>query len=438
MNKKLNARFVFGLIKDTFSDWMEDGALRLSAALAYYSIFSIAPLLVICLGLAGWASWIVGPGAVDKVVYGELGSMVGSETSEVVRSMVESASKPNSSKLATVTGAILLLIGASGVFGQLKDALNTIWEVKAKPGGGIKAFIRQRLLSFGMVLVIGFLLLVSLLLSTAVAGFTDMVGQFLPMPWLVVPIGLLLSFAVVTLLFALIFKVLPDATVEWRHVWVGAAVTALLFEIGKFGLGMYLGREGAASSYGAAGAVVLLLLWVYYTSCILFFGAEFTQVYAKAMGSQIEPNEFAEPVSSEMRAQQGLSPAKREEPRPRFPEIVSIPVYSPPPAPPFPQSFREVPAYLRETPSAGLLTALSCGFAVGMISRAMEHRKPRTPVEEISHGSREVARGSSTLVMAALALAAKMAQKFWARTRQQVNTKTLRKATERVREAVSR
>ena len=435
MNTKLlNGRFVFGLLKDTFNDWLEDGALRLSAALAYYSIFSIAPLLVICLGVLGWFGWLLGPDAIDKYIYGEFGQMIGAKSADVIKSMVTSASKPLAGKMAIV-GGVLLLLGASGVFGQLKDALNTIWEVKAKTGLGVKGFVRQRILSFGMVLVIGFLLLVSLLLSTAVAGFTKMIERFIPLPWLFAPLGILLSFAVITVLFALIFKVLPDATVEWRHVWVGAIVTALLFEIGKFFLGMYLGRESTSSSYGAAGAVVLVLLWVYYGSCIIFFGAEFTQVYAKAMGDAIEPNEFAEPVTSEMRAQQGLSPCKREEPPYRPPDLVTVPVYTPPPAPAFPHSMREVPNYLSESPAASLMAALGCGFAVGMVSRIVHAPKSREPMEEITHGSREVARGSSALALAGMALLSKLAQSAWKTTKRKLEPAALRKTGRELRKS---
>lgn len=438
MNKKLlDVRFVVGLLKDTFNDWMEDGALRLSAALSYYSIFSIAPLLVICLGVAGWAGSRLGPDAVDKYIYGELTKVLGPQSVEVVRSMVKSASHPSASKLAALGGAIVLLIGASGVFGQLKDALNTIWEVKAKPGLGIKVFLRQRLLTFGMVLVIGFLLLVSLVLSTGVAAFSNMLGSFIPAPWLLAPLGILLGFAVVTVLFALIFKVLPDATVDWKHVWVGAAVTAVLFEIGKLLLGLYLARPSTSSSYGAAGAVVLVLLWVYYASCILFFGAEFTQTYAKATGAEIRPNDYAEPVTSEMRAQQGLAPAKRDQPPPRPPEIVTVGVYSPPPAVPFPQHLREVPGYLRDSPGASLLTAVGCGFAVGMASRALNAgRKRRSPLDEMSHGSREFAHGSRAFAVAALPFLAKIARRFWGDARKRLAPAALRKTARHLREAV--
>jgi membrane protein len=434
--KLLNGRFVLGLLKDTFNDWLEDGALRLSAALAYYSIFSIAPLLVICLGIVGWVGGMLGPDTIDKYVYGELGHMVGAKSADVIKSMVVSASKPGAGKMATIIGFAVLLFGASGVFGQLKDALNTIWEVKTKSGLGIKGFIRQRVLSFGMVLVIGFLLLVSLVLSTVIAGFTKMVATVVPFPWLFAPLGILLSVAIISVLFALIFKVLPDATVEWRQVWVGAIVTAILFEIGKFFLGMYLGREGASSSYGAAGAVVLVLLWVYYGSCIIFFGAEFTQVYAKAMGEEIRPNEFAEPVTSEMRAQQGLSPSKREKPPYRPPDIVTVPVYTPPAPPGFPHSLREVPGYFRESPTASLVAAVGCGFAVGMVSRMMNAPVARDPVERISHGSREVARGSSALALAGMALLSKLAQSAWKVTRRQLQPERLRETGRHLRESL--
>ncbi len=294
------------LISETFTNWMEDNALRLSAALAYYSVFSIAPLLVIAISIAGW---VLGAEAVNGQVGEQLKAYVGAQSAEAVESMVKSAAKPADSIVGGIVGFATLLIGASGIFGQLKDALNTIWEVKQKPGAGILGFFRERILTFGMVLVIGFLLLVSLLLTTALAALNTYLERMMQMPavvWGV--IGFLISFGVVTVLFAFIFKVLPDAKVEWRNVWIGAVITALLFEIGKFGLSFYLGRESTASSYGAAGSVVLLLLWVYYASCILLFGAEFTQVYARDTGHVIEPAANAEPVTQEKRAQEGMEP----------------------------------------------------------------------------------------------------------------------------------
>ncbi|MBK1817999.1 YihY family inner membrane protein [Luteolibacter yonseiensis] len=298
-----------GLLKRSLDDWMEDKALRLSAALAYYSIFSIAPLLVITMGIAGLA---FGTEAVSGQLYDELRGYVGAQSAAALQSMVQSASKPAQGIWATVAGFVMLMVGASGVFGQLKDALNTIWEVKPKPDIGLMAHFREKLLSFGMVLVIGFLLLVSLVLSAAISGVNHFVGHSLAIPAVVWGmIAFVISLGIVTTLFAMIFKILPDARVGWGDVWVGAIVTGLLFEVGKTALGWYLGRESTSSAYGAAGSVVLLLLWVYYTSCILFFGAEFTQVYAQAGGRLIMPTENARPVTETDRAQQGLGPGTR-------------------------------------------------------------------------------------------------------------------------------
>ncbi|HYF36495.1 MAG TPA: YihY/virulence factor BrkB family protein, partial [Prosthecobacter sp.] len=210
------------LTVDSFKDWMEDKALRLAAALAYYSVFSIAPLLVIAISVAGL---VFGAEAVKGQLDEQLRGYVGAKSAEALQSMVESASKPRQGWIGAVTGVVILILGASGVFGQLKDALNTVWEVKAAKGRGIAALVRERLLSFGMVLVIGFLLLTSLLLTTAMAALNSYLGTILGIPaqvWTV--LGFLLSMAMATLLFALIFKVLPDAKVRWRNVWVGACV----------------------------------------------------------------------------------------------------------------------------------------------------------------------------------------------------------------------
>lgn len=275
------------ILRDTYTDWMEDNALRLSAALAYYSVFSIAPLLVIAVGIAGL---VLGEEAVRGQLDDQLKAYLGAQAAQGVQGMVKSAAKPAESVVSAIVGFATLLLGASGVFGQLKDALNTIWEVKAKPSSGIVSFIRDRLLNFGMVLVIGFLLLTSLLLSTVLAAATKYVGEIVQIQAVLgAVLGSAVSIGLATVLFALIFKVLPDAKILWQDVWHGAVVTAVLFEIGKFALGFYLGRESTASSFGAAGSVVLLLLWVYYASCILLFGAEFTQVYAKAAGRSIAP-----------------------------------------------------------------------------------------------------------------------------------------------------
>ncbi len=300
---------VFQMLKDTVSAWMNDRALNLSAALAYYSIFSIAPLLIIAISIAGLA---VGPEAVQGKLDDELRKYIGAQAAEGVQSLVKSAAKPGHGWIGAITGFVTLLIGASGVFGQLKEALNTIWKVKQKPGAGIRGFLRERLLSFGMVLVIGFLLLVSLLLTSAVAAISTTLNHFLGLPEVVwASVSFFVSLSVVTTLFALIFKVLPDAKVEWRDVWTGAVATGLLFELGKFGLGYYLGRESTASSYGAAGSVILLLLWIYFASCILLLGAEFTRVYAQAHGRTVLPAENAEPAAP---ATENATPAPKHEP----------------------------------------------------------------------------------------------------------------------------
>jgi membrane protein len=230
---------------------------------------------------------------------------------------LESASKSSSG--ATIVGFITLLIGASTVFGQLKDSLNTIWEVQPKATLGWRGFVKDRLLSFGMVLVIGFLLLVSLVATTIAAMMTDWLERHVGLPAMTTGIfGYVVPLLVETLLFALIFKVLPDAEVDWHSVWVGAGFTALLFEVGKVGLSLYLARTSATSSFGAAGSLVLVLLWVYYASCILFFGAEVTEVYARLRGRSIQPNANAE--SAEIKCRE----------RNTAPAALTAPVRTPP------------------------------------------------------------------------------------------------------------
>lgn len=278
--------------------------MRLGAALAYYSVFSAAPLIMIVTGIVGA---IYGPKAAQGQVAEQLKGVVGPDVAQAVQQLVANASQ--TSKGATIVGFILLLIGASGAFAQLKESLNTIWEVKPKPNQGIMGFVRTRLLTFGMVLVIGFLMLASLILSTALTALNKQVEQSLGIPPFVSGIlAFVVPFLVEVLLFAMIFKLLPDAQVLWKNVWVGAVVTALLFEVGKAALTWYLSAGSTKSTFGATAAPVLLLVWVYYTSLILFFGAEFTEVYARATGHVIEPKEHATRVTPEERAEQGLEP----------------------------------------------------------------------------------------------------------------------------------
>ena len=260
--------------------------------MAYYTVFSLAPLMLVLLAVFGL---IYGNSAAarDKITH-QLGYFVDQSTVEVTKNIAANASKPSKSIVSTVVGVVIALFGASGVFGQLQDALNTVWGVKPKPGGGIWGFLRARFLSFAMVGGVCFLLLISLTLSSVVHLLSSPLKHTLPggdvLPLL---INLALDLVVVTLLFALIFKYLPDAKIAWRDVWVGAALTTLFFLIGKWALGLYLGSGSAGSAYGAASALITTLLWVYYSGQILLFGAEFTQVYTTQYGSRVEPTEHA-------------------------------------------------------------------------------------------------------------------------------------------------
>jgi len=273
--------------------------------------------------------------------------------------------------MAGIGGGIALLMGAGGVFGQLKDALNTIWEVKPKPNLGIFHMIHERLLSFGMVLVIGFLLLVSLFLTAATSAITERLGGVFPgFNNVTLILGSVLSFSLASLLFAAVFKFLPDAKVQWKHVWTGAIATALLFEIGKVVLGLYLGRESVASPYGAAGSAVVLLLWVYYASVILFFGAEFTQVYAKACGDIILPDKDAVAMTDDALRQQGVG--NPVEAQPQVPDA----------QPGASDNQSEPELVLIRKPIAILFGSVAGGFICGLILRKLMHRESRQAVWE--------------------------------------------------------
>lgn len=283
---------IVGLIKETIQEWNQDKVPLWAAALAYYTVFSLAPLLLIAIAIAGS---IFGEEAARGEIVAQIQGLVGQQGAETIQAMIQNAQKPGSGgTIATIVGIVTLLFGASGVFSQLQDALNTIWEVQPKPGLGLLSFLQARFLSFAMVLVIGFLLLVSLVLSAALAAISAFFGNFVP-GYVVVGqiLNFLISFGVVTLLFASIYKFLPDVEVPWKDLWVGAGVTALLFNFGKFLIGLYLGNSGVTSAYGAAGSLVVILLWVFYTAQILLLGAEFTQVFARHRGSELVPSKHA-------------------------------------------------------------------------------------------------------------------------------------------------
>jgi membrane protein len=282
------------MLKETFTGWADDGALDLGAALAYYAIFSLAPLLLIVIAVAGLV-W--GREAVQGELVGQLRGLVGEQGGEAIQTMIANAGKHGSGVLATIVGVVTILFGATGVFVELQTSLNRIWDVEPKPGAGIWGFVKTRLLSFGMILGIGFLLLISLVVTTAVSAVGAWATGLLPgAKVLVEGATFVVSFALISLLFAMIFKVLPDVRIAWRDVWIGAAATALLFTLGKFLIGFYLAKSSVASTYGAAGSLVIVLLWIYYSAQILFLGAEFTQVYASRFGSNIRPSKHAVPV----------------------------------------------------------------------------------------------------------------------------------------------
>ncbi len=282
---------VWFLLKKTATQWMNDKCPQLGAALAYFTVFSLAPLVLILLAFFGL--FFGSDHARDKIIE-QLRYMIDPSGIQVIKDIASSAAKPQSGILATLLGVVVGLFGASGVFGQLQDALNTIWGVKAKPGAGLWAFLRARFLSFAMVAGVCFLLLVSLTVESVLRGLSTYLQNLLPGGHiLALLLFLILDVGAVIALFAMIFRFLPDIKIGWRDVWIGASLTGLLFVLGKFILGLYLGSGAAGSAYGAASSLITLLLWIYYSAQILLFGAEFTQVYTHSYGSRIEPEDHA-------------------------------------------------------------------------------------------------------------------------------------------------
>ncbi len=283
----------FSLFKQTGQEFLQDKGPQLGAALAYYTVFSLAPLILVLLAIVGVIFRQDPAGAWTRITQ-QISYFLDPSAVQVVQNIAQEASQPGKSTIVAIIGVALALFGASGVFGQLQDALNTIWDVKAKPGHGIWGFLRNRFLSFAMVAGVCFILLVSLTLESLLKAFSHYVQSVLP-GGLVVAVSayLIFDFTVIVLLFGMIFKFLPDATIEWRDVWIGAVITAILFGIGKWLLGLYLGSGAAGSAYGPASSLITMLLWVYYSSQILLFGAEFTQVYADRSGREVKPDEYA-------------------------------------------------------------------------------------------------------------------------------------------------
>jgi membrane protein len=283
------------ILKETATEWSDDNASRLAASLACYTLLSIAPLVVLSVSVMGF---LLGEEAARGHISQELGNIVGAQAAGAVEAVVLNAQAPTAGVISSIVGVAVLLFGASGVFGELQASLNTIWEVQPKPNQGIKGFIRTRFFSFAMVLSVAFLLLVSLVISAGVSVTGRFFENYLPggeALWQAV--NLLIALGVTTALFALIYRVIPDVKIAWRDVWVGAFVTALLFSIGKALLALYIGKSSTASSFGVAGSLVALVLWVYYSSQIVFLGAEFTQVWARRYGGRIVPSDHAVPLT---------------------------------------------------------------------------------------------------------------------------------------------
>jgi membrane protein len=268
-------------LRETVSRWSEHKDARLGAALAYYSVFSIGPLILIAIAIAGL---VFGAEAVRGQVFGTLKALLGDSGSQAIEAMLKGADRPREGVVATVIGVATLVFAAVGVVVQLKDAFNTVWEVETTPGSGIWRFVRSYVLSLAGVLSLGFLLLISLLVTAALGAAGKYVAPYLPEAALQIA-GFAASFAVISLLFAMMFKWLPDTKVEWRDVWLGAVLTAALFEVGKFFIGLYIGKQGLESTYGAAASIIVVLIWVYYSAQLVLMGAEFTNVHARRYGS---------------------------------------------------------------------------------------------------------------------------------------------------------
>ncbi len=285
---------IASILKDSFSDFFENRVLKLSAALAYYTIFSLPGLIIIVI----WISDIFyGQDAVEGTVYGQIAGLVGQDAALQIQQTIRNATLSSESQFATIIGLATLIIGATSVFSEIQDSINLVWKLKAKPkkGRGWLKLITNRLLSFSIVVSLGFLLLVSLIINGLMDALINRLTQTFPESQVILAysFNIVFTFLVTSFLFGLIFKVLPDARIQWRHVRAGAFTTAALFMIGKFLIGFYLGQSKMSSAYGAAGSIIVMLLWVYYSAAILYFGAIFTREYAIHQGSNIYPNSYA-------------------------------------------------------------------------------------------------------------------------------------------------
>ncbi|MBW6491263.1 MAG: YihY/virulence factor BrkB family protein [Lentimicrobium sp.] len=283
---------IWYLLKETFNEFIYDNGMKLGAALSYYTIFSLPPLLIIIISLSGF---FFGEEAVRGEIFGQINGLVGSNAAIQIQDIIKNVKLSHSSTFATVLGVGFLLVGASGVFAEIQDSINYIWGLKAKPKRGIVKFLKNRLMSFSMIGSVGFLLLVGLIVNSLMDVLSKQLAEFFPKDtlYLFYFLNILIVFIIITLLFTVIFKTLPDGKVVLKDCLIGASFTTFLFMIGKFGIGAYLSRSVIASWYGATGSIILILVWVYYSAIILYFGAEFTKVYAITHGKKIVPNAWA-------------------------------------------------------------------------------------------------------------------------------------------------
>lgn len=294
-------REAYELVRDTLNEWSADKVPRLGAALAYYSMFSLAPLLLIAIAIA---ALIFGEETAQAGIIRQIESSVGPSAAKALSEVLTATRQSGGYTAATVVGIGILLLGAMGVFIQLQDALNTIWKVRPRPGRAIRDIVRERILSFLVVLATGLLLLASLAITTTLTTLSKHWAPGSLTFWQIV--NGVASFLFVTFLFAMLYKLLPDVRIAWKDVWVGAAVTALLFTVGKYLIGVYLSHGSTASAFGAAGSLVVILVWVYYSAQIVLLGAEFTRVYAERYGYGVAPSDNALPVTAESCARQGI------------------------------------------------------------------------------------------------------------------------------------
>ncbi|OHT45899.1 YihY/virulence factor BrkB family protein [Flavobacterium tructae] len=287
------------LLRTTILEFNDDNAIKLSAALSYYTIFALPPLLIIIITICGF---FFGEEAVTGELYGQINRLVGNDAAIQIQDAIKNVQLSDSNVFVTIFGVVMLLIGASGVFAEIQSSINFIWGLRAKPNKGLKKFIQNRIMSFSMIVSVGFLMLVSLMLNAVLDVLNARLKLYLAdsTVYLFYVINLIIVLGSITLLFAIIFRTLPDGLIKWKDAFIGAGCTAILFMIGKFAIGFYLGNSTIASVYGAAGSVIIILVWVYYSAIILYFGAEFTKVYAKTYGGKIAPNGYSVEIKKEI------------------------------------------------------------------------------------------------------------------------------------------